>query len=258
MENIKLGPSGCNPFGKLSTTTSCAEANVAVPSSQKVSISMFNWSSKLKICYAYLEDVSKDNPSSFTLSRRFARVWTLQELLAPKDVLFHDKDWTLSGSKAPSNSQRCLVPELSSITGSNKVVLEKWETIFSQSITYQMPWAATRNTTYAEDEAYCLLGIFKVNIPFTHRKERGAFIRVQEEIDNHSRWVNLCLGFQSHATRRVFRWQKWHTYPDVPLCYINPPLQTQYIDCRKHSIHSRCPYMMNDQHRSSCILSIAS
>jgi len=52
-------------------------------------------------CYAYLEDVKSNDPRFvFENSRWFTRGWTLQELLAPPDVLFFDHDWTEIGTRA--------------------------------------------------------------------------------------------------------------------------------------------------------------
>jgi hypothetical protein len=45
-----------------------------------------------------------------------------------------------------------------------------------------MSWAAGRQTTRVEDEAYCLLGIFSVNMPLLYGEGRQAFVRLQQEI----------------------------------------------------------------------------
>jgi hypothetical protein len=53
-----------------------------------------------------------------------------------------------------------------------------------------MSWASWRETTRIEDLAYCLLGIFNINMPMLYGEGEGAFIRLQEEIvrksDDHS------------------------------------------------------------------------
>jgi hypothetical protein len=47
----------------------------------------------------------------------------------------------------------------------------------------KMSWAAERNTTRSEDLAYCLLGLFDVNMPLLYGEgQEKAFIRLQEEI----------------------------------------------------------------------------
>ena len=45
-----------------------------------------------------------------------------------------------------------------------------------------MSWAAKRKTTRVEDEAYCLLGLFDINMPTLYGEGRNAFYRLQEEI----------------------------------------------------------------------------
>lgn len=45
-----------------------------------------------------------------------------------------------------------------------------------------MSWASRRNTTRVEDRAYCLLGIFGVNMPLMYGEGERAFARLQEEI----------------------------------------------------------------------------
>ena len=45
-----------------------------------------------------------------------------------------------------------------------------------------MSWAAHRETSRKEDEAYCLLGLFEVNMPLLYGEEEKAFTRLQEEI----------------------------------------------------------------------------
>ena len=46
-----------------------------------------------------------------------------------------------------------------------------------------MSWASWRKTTRPEDEAYCLLGIFGINMPLLYGEgNEMAFLRLQEEI----------------------------------------------------------------------------
>ena len=45
-----------------------------------------------------------------------------------------------------------------------------------------MSWAAERETTRREDIAYCLMGIFNVNMPLLYGEGDKAFMRLQEEI----------------------------------------------------------------------------
>jgi len=64
--------------------------------------SMFKWYHSATVCYVYFFDViwnSIDDPAGsrvqFLASKWFKRGWTLQELLAPRQVRFYDRDWHL-------------------------------------------------------------------------------------------------------------------------------------------------------------------
>jgi hypothetical protein len=50
------------------------------------------------------------------------------------------------------------------------------------NVAKRMSWAARRTTTRVEDEAYCLLGLFDVNIPLLYGEGEKAFRRLQEAI----------------------------------------------------------------------------
>lgn len=66
------------------------------------------------------------------------------------------------------------------------------ESLYCQTCTVaqKMSWAAQRETTREEDVAYCLLGLFSVNMPLLYGEGPRAFMRLQEEImkisDDHS------------------------------------------------------------------------
>jgi len=51
-----------------------------------------------------------------------------------------------------------------------------------RSIAQRMSWASRRSTTRIEDIAYCLIGLFAINMPLLYGEGERAFIRLQEEI----------------------------------------------------------------------------
>lgn len=101
--------------------------------------------------------------------------------MAPKRVMFFDKDWQLVGDK------RSLQSVLTSRTKINENFLLQYESISRASISQRMSWLSGRETTVPEDTAYCSLGLFGVNMPLLYGegKER-AFRRLQEEIMKYS------------------------------------------------------------------------
>jgi hypothetical protein len=137
---------------------------------------MYNWYEQSVVCYAYLGDVDKDVEDEIRKSRWFTRGWTLQELVAPKEVIFFDKNWNYLGDK------KTLSTLLSQITTIPEEVLDNPSRHRFCSLARKMSWAAGRETTREEDIAYCLLGLFEVNMPLIYGEGARAFIRLQEEI----------------------------------------------------------------------------
>lgn len=112
----------------------------------------------------------------FKASRWFTRGWTLQELLAPDRVEFFSGQWT------PLGSLKKLAKAVSTVTTIPLTMLYHEFPITSYSAAKRMSWASKRTTTRLEDEAYCLLGLFQINIPLLYGEGRKAFKRLQEEI----------------------------------------------------------------------------
>ncbi|KAK7462449.1 hypothetical protein VKT23_008048 [Stygiomarasmius scandens] len=147
--------------------------------------SMFQYYEDSEVCYAYLCDASsKEDPrnvrSAFKRSKWFTRGWTLQELLAPSHVVFLDKGWNEIGTRW---SLRDAISAITSIP-----VQVFWGTsIETFSIAQRMSWAAYRETTKPEDQAYSLMGIFGVSMPPLYGEGfEKAFMRLQQEIIKYS------------------------------------------------------------------------
>ncbi|KEF53604.1 uncharacterized protein A1O9_10579 [Exophiala aquamarina CBS 119918] len=163
--------------------------------------SMFRWYQNATVCYAYLSDVNapaaadpsvRMPPSAIGKSLWFTRGWTLQELIAPRELEFYDANWTCLGTRgylqdAIAQATRIPVPILTGKDKPNKY-----------PVAQRMSWAARRKTTRVEDVAYCLLGIFGVNMPLLYGEGERAFTRLQEEIIKRSddetifAWPGIC------------------------------------------------------------------
>lgn len=172
--------------------------------------SMYQWYTNAAFCYVYLSDVSGNCPSlsddsllplqlryidQFEESRWFTRGWTLQELIAPRVVLFYGCRWNAIGS-LPS-----LLNRVSAITGIQPDVLDHTRPLADLNIARRLSWAAKRNTTRTEDQAYCLLGIFDISMPLVYGEGPRAFMRLQE------------LLIQQSTDQSIFAW-------DAPLGFI--------------------------------------
>jgi hypothetical protein len=121
---------------------------------------MFSWYQSASICFVYLDDVqngkrledmTEDKPKWFT------RGWTLQELLAPKIVLFFDQTWNFLGNRKE------LADVISKFTRIPVAVLRDGN-IQSYSHAERISWSIGRKTTLPEDLVYSLLGLSEVTL----------------------------------------------------------------------------------------------
>ncbi|KIW21483.1 hypothetical protein PV08_02063 [Exophiala spinifera] len=157
--------------------TCCIDKTSSAELSEAIN-SMYRWYEGSGLCYAYLEDVSsRPFNRAFELwqSRWFTRGWTLQELIAPAIVLFLSKEWEEIGTKS---SLRKYIQKITRVP----INILEGDDLESASVAQRMSWAAERQTTRVEDIAYCLMGIFDVNMPLLYGEGDRAFRRLQEEI----------------------------------------------------------------------------
>ncbi|KAI0535170.1 HET-domain-containing protein [Xylaria digitata] len=158
--------------------TNCIDKSSSAELTEAIN-SMYAWYRDSVVCYALLMDVGIDlgrGPGTFAKSRWFTRGWTLQELLAPRKVVFFDGHWNTLGDRTQ------LSQTISEITRIHIGVLHDRNTVLDYSIAQRMSWAANRQTTRLEDIAYCLLGIFDINMPLLYGEGSKAFTRLQKEI----------------------------------------------------------------------------
>ncbi|KAK0648712.1 heterokaryon incompatibility protein-domain-containing protein [Cercophora newfieldiana] len=165
--------------------TCCIDKSSSAELSEAIN-SMFQWYAKASICFAFLSDIPVGvDPFETMNSRWYTRGWTLQELIAPRIILFYNSDWEMIGSRDD------LRYKISASTGIDAHFLRDHIPdihleLSSASIAQRMSWAAGRQTTRTEDMAYCLLGIFGINMPLLYGEGERAFIRLQEEIIRHT------------------------------------------------------------------------
>lgn len=209
--------------------TCCIDKTSSTELSEAIN-SMFKYYSQSAVCYVYLDDfavgIKKRNKDSgeleletwdtrFEKARWFTRGWTLQELIAPRNVRFFDKDWedigTRNGGLLERICTRTSIPreifiELRcspSCPGGQNTregickacrwadTLPMFLTGFPASI--KMSWAANRLTTRKEDVAYSLLGLFGLTMPMQYGEGTHAYMRLQENILRQTRDQTLLL-----------------------------------------------------------------
>jgi hypothetical protein len=174
--------------------TCCIIQNSSAEVSESIN-SMWEWYTSSTHCIAYLRDVRPLSAGrdavmfDFRQSEWFERGWTLQELLAPKCVVFLTQNYEVIGRKSPDqhvctmapHSLNRIISEVTGISRDNLCDFPSRRHTISQDT--KMSWAANRRTTKVEDTSYCLLGIFDVHMPLIYGEgERHARKRLEKEI----------------------------------------------------------------------------
>ena len=181
--------------------TCCIDKRSSAELSEAVN-SMYKWYRQSGVCYIHLADVEfSDGELSlkrqseeafwhapqgwsslrdrFGKSSWFKRGWTLQELIAPTEVVFYDSLWNEIGHLRQIRADVAKVTkiEIGCLGSDDKRLLHR------QSVATRMSWASRRETSREEDIAYCLLGLFDVNMPLLYGEGAvKAFHRLQTEI----------------------------------------------------------------------------
>lgn len=157
---------------------------------------------------------------AFIGSRWFTRGWTLQEMLAPQSILFYNTGLKLIGN-CHKKEQVCrlhrrdveigdynflslqmLAAEASGV--SLKVIWNGLTIRMKPCTAQRMSWASRRITTRGEDVAYCLLGIFDVNMPLLYGEGASrAFERLQLAILGRSVDQSLFMWLKDAEENRT-------------------------------------------------------
>lgn len=147
---------------------------------------MYRWYRNSSLCIVYLYDVKKNDaittadPHIFDRlgqerpSEWFSRGWTLQELLAPRQLEFYDKEWTYIGTKKEMKTA------IATITRINEDYLTGKKDFTTACIAQKMSWMAGRTTTKEEDIAYSMVGLFGITLTPVYGEGMRAFTRLQE------------------------------------------------------------------------------
>ncbi|KAM0302474.1 hypothetical protein HYE67_009917 [Fusarium culmorum] len=229
-----------NGYDYVWIDTCCIDKTSSAELSEAIN-SMFKWYQQASLCYVFLSDFDtsfsyhfaqistgklvrlQSSDTSFFSSRWFTRGWPLQELFAQRRVIFFDKYRINFGSRDDELLDRlchktgiwpqlfdeprchCLEPYPAVRDGVcvTYTALDTLpQTLGSFTVSIKMTWASSRITTRKEDSAYCLLGLFNLNMPMLYGEGDKAFLRLQEAIVRQSKDQSILLwrGDINHAS----------------------------------------------------------
>jgi hypothetical protein len=154
---------------------------------------MLTWYRDAALCLTLLSDITEaEYKSQFVDSVWFNRGWTLQELLAPRLMLFLTSKWEIVGHKgelpAPLKASNLEIgPNLHDYiahrTSIPSEVLEDYERSLQISVHVKRRWMSERDTTPGEDKIYALSGILDVSMFINYGEGFGkAEIRLLNEL----------------------------------------------------------------------------
>ncbi|KAG0697042.1 hypothetical protein DFH29DRAFT_1071817 [Suillus ampliporus] len=164
--------------------TCCIDKNNNAELQESIN-SMFIWYRHSALTVVYLGDVPPSSESgALAKSEWIRRGWTFQEFVAPKVVLFYQKDWSLYlDDRSPNHKESAVIMgELEGAMGINRQALNTFCPGMS-GVRERLQWASMRVTTLQEDIAYSLFGIFGVHLPVLYgEKKQNALGRLLQEI----------------------------------------------------------------------------
>lgn len=179
---------------------------------------MFKWYQNAELCLAYLEDVKTvEDKTSFQKSEWFRRGWTLQELVAPRTVVFLTEKWQVIGNKGASSSHYNgsatgpgLEKDIATVTGISEEILHKYEASVALTDAEKISWMDCRMTSREEDMSYALYGILGVTLGANYGEgQQGARRRLlaslqerEAEFVQIKNWIAPPDPWTNHNTAR--------------------------------------------------------
>ncbi|KAG1785874.1 uncharacterized protein HD556DRAFT_1450312 [Suillus plorans] len=221
--------------------TCCIDKNNNVELQESVN-SMFAWYRHSALTIVYLSDVPPSSPSGALASSVWnERGWTFQEFVAPKVVIFYQKDWSLYlDDRSPNHKESPeIMKELEGATGIDAQALISFRPGMRDA-REKLRWASKRVTTLQEDIAYSLFGIFGVHLPVIYgEKKQNALGRLLQEIVARSGditsldWVGQSSEFNSCLPADIISYA-------APLCSL-PSLSEDEIQTAVSSLRNIVP-----------------
>jgi hypothetical protein len=149
-----------------------------------------------------------------------------QELLAPAIVVFLDSRWNHIGAKLD------MAADIVSATG---ISIQHLNQPKQANLAIKMSWAAKRKTSRIEDVAYCLLGIFDVNMPLLYGEGKKAFLRLELKIIKRS------------DDESIFAWTTNATQSGMLALWPSAFADSSDIELHAGKLKRRQPYQMTNK-----------
>ncbi|KAF8123581.1 hypothetical protein EV363DRAFT_1356177 [Boletus edulis] len=179
---------------------------------QEALVAMFRWYQGSAMVIVFLRGVRRSSPcGALAASIWNTRAWTLQEYIAAKVIRFYTEDWTLYRDLDLPNHKESpeIISEMEQATGVSAQQLMVLSPGLG-SIREKLRLASTRRTTWVEDAAYSLLGIFStIGIPAIYGEGEASLGRLLANLMTRSgdasilAWTGESSRFNSCLPARI-------------------------------------------------------
>ncbi|KAI5983680.1 hypothetical protein EDC04DRAFT_2616091 [Pisolithus marmoratus] len=146
--------------------------------------SMYKWYADSAATIVFLAGIAHPSKlGDLARSLWMTRAWTLQELLAPKVIVFYDSEWQpfLGDASVNHKESRKIIQELVDAVKISHGTIVRFSPD-DLGVREKLRLASSRNATVEEDVAYALIGIFKSDIRPHYGEGADALGHLLEEI----------------------------------------------------------------------------
>ena len=195
-------------------------------------VAMFKWYEESALTIVFLFDVlSPSRRGDLMRSIWNTQAWTLQAYHASKVVRFYAKDWTLYMNLDIPNHKESpkIISEMGEATGVSAQALMALRPGMDD-IRQKLCLASTQRTTFVEDAAYSLLGIFSMSLPVMYGEGDLALGRVLAQLLTSSGdtsilfWTGKSGSFNSCLPTDIT------VFKQLPPSHIPPMIATTEMD----------------------------
>ncbi|KAG8216354.1 hypothetical protein J3R82DRAFT_6433 [Butyriboletus roseoflavus] len=193
---------------------------------QEALVAMFKWYHGSALTIIFLRGVrSPSQRGDLVRSIWNTRAWTFQEYHASKVVRFYTEDWTLYMNLDIPNHKESpkIISEMEEATGVSARALTALQPGLND-IREKLCLASKRETTFVEDAAYSLLGIFSISLPVIYGEGEKALGRLLAQLltgsgdTNILAWTGRSGNFNSCLPADIT------VFNELPTSYISPTI----------------------------------
>ncbi|KAF8427612.1 hypothetical protein L210DRAFT_3565025 [Boletus edulis BED1] len=214
---------------------------------QEALVAMFRWYQGSVLTLVLLRGVrSPSRRGDLIRSIWNTRAWTLLEYRASEVVLFYNEDWTLYMNLDIPNHKESpeILSEMEEATGISTRALTALQPGLD-NIREKLRLVSRRETTFVEDEAYSLLGIFSVSVPVVYGDGDQALGRLLAQVLTSSgdasilAWTGRSGSFNSCLPGRI------HVFSELSTSHIPPCTEMETITATLRASSLNLTLVMN-------------